>query len=120
MAQILNKKEDYEYFMKRSQSWKIVRLKAGFIRPKKTVVGTALRSQEVNNNLQRVTPGNILFVPQDIPNDRCLWRGNQKIEAKLDQMFNSESKTTGRKLMLWITAIICTRKPSHHMVAAII
>jgi hypothetical protein len=35
MAQILNKKEDYEYFMKRSIMEKPIRLEAGFIRPKK-------------------------------------------------------------------------------------
>jgi hypothetical protein len=31
------------------------------------------------------------------------YAGKDKFEAKLDEMFNSESKTTGRKLMLWIT-----------------
>jgi hypothetical protein len=35
-------------------------------------------------------------VPQDIQNDRSLW-GKDKFEAKLDEMFNSESKTTGRE-----------------------
>ena len=36
MAQILNKQEDYHYFMKRSQNWKnIFDWETGFMRPKK-------------------------------------------------------------------------------------
>ena len=121
MAQILNKKEDYEYFMKRSQSWKnLFDWKTGFIRPKKNGGWESpFDPREVNNNF---TEGNAwqytFFVPQDIPGMIEAYGGNQKFEAKLDQMFNSESKTTGRE-QVDVTGLIGQyahgNEPSHHM-----
>lgn len=121
MAQILNKKEDYEYFMKRSQSWKnLFDWKLGFIRPKKNGGwDSPFDPREVNNNF---TEGNAwqytFFVPQDIPGMIEAYGGNQKFEEKLDQMFNSESKTTGRE-QVDVTGLIGQyahgNEPSHHM-----
>ncbi len=100
MASILNKKEDYEYFMKRSQSWKnVFDWNTGFMRPKKNGGwDKPFDPKEINNNY---TEGNSwqysFFVPQDIPGMIEAYGGNDKFEAKLDEMFNSESKTTGRE-----------------------
>ena len=121
MAKILNKKEDYEYFMKRSQSWKnLFDWKTGFIRPKKNGGwDKPFDPKEVNNNY---TEGNAwqytFFVPQDIPGMIEAYGGNEKFEAKLDEMFNSESKTTGRE-QVDVTGLIGQyahgNEPSHHM-----
>lgn len=121
MAQILNKKEDYEYFMKRSQNWKnIFDWNTGFMRPKKNGGwDKPLDPREINNNF---TEGNSwqysFFVPQDIPGMIEAYGGNEKFEAKLDEMFNSESKTTGRE-QVDVTGLIGQyahgNEPSHHM-----
>ncbi len=121
MAMILNKKEDYEYFMKRSQSWKnVFDWNTGFMRPKKNGGwDKPFDPREINNNF---TEGNSwqysFFVPQDIPEMIAAYGGNDKFEAKLDEMFNSESKTTGRE-QVDVTGLIGQyahgNEPSHHM-----
>lgn len=121
MAQILNKKEDYEYFMKRSQSWKnIFDWETKFMRPKKNGGwDKPFDPREVNNNF---TEGNSwhysFFVPQDIPGMIEAYGGKDKFEAKLDEMFSAESKTTGRE-QVDVTGLIGQyahgNEPSHHM-----
>lgn len=121
MAMLLDKKEDYEYFMKRSQSWKnLFDWETGFIRPKKNGGwDKPFDPREVNNNF---TEGNAwqytFFVPQDIVGMIEAYGGNDKFEAKLDEMFNSESKTTGRE-QVDVTGLIGQyahgNEPSHHM-----
>jgi len=121
MAQILNKKEDYHYFMKRSQNWKnIFDWETGFMRPKKNGGwDKPFDPREVNNNF---TEGNSwqysFFVPQDIEGMIEAYGGKEKFEAKLDEMFNSESKTTGRE-QVDVTGLIGQyahgNEPSHHM-----
>ena len=121
MAQILNKKEEYQYFMKRSQNWKnIFDWETGFMRPKKNGGwDKPFDPREVNNNF---TEGNSwqysFFVPQDIEGMIQAYGGPEKFEAKLDEMFNSESKTTGRE-QVDVTGLIGQyahgNEPSHHM-----
>ncbi|MES2812862.1 MAG: GH92 family glycosyl hydrolase [Bacteroidota bacterium] len=121
MAQILNKKEDYVYFMKRSQSWKnVFNWETGFMQPKKNGGwDKPFDPREVNNNY---TEGNSwqysFFVPQDIQGLIAAHGGKEKFEAKLDEMFNSESKTTGRE-QVDVTGLIGQyahgNEPSHHM-----
>ncbi|CAM4290992.1 GH92 family glycosyl hydrolase [Flavobacterium terrigena] len=121
MAQILNHKEDYEYFMKRSQNWKnIFDKETGFMRPKKNGGWfSPFDAKEINNNF---TEGNSwhysFFVPQDIPGMIEAYGGPEKFEAKLDEMFTSESKTTGRE-QADVTGLIGQyaqgNEPSHHM-----
>jgi hypothetical protein len=75
--------------------------------------------REVNNNF---TEGNSwqysFFVPQDIEGMIQAYGGPEKFEAKLDEMFNSESKTTGRE-QVDVTGLIGQyahgNEPSHHM-----
>ncbi|WP_284651140.1 GH92 family glycosyl hydrolase [Flavobacterium terrisoli] len=121
MAMILNKKEDYNYFMQRSQSWKnVFDWNVGFMRPKKNGGwDKPFDPREVNNNF---TEGNAwhytFFVPQDIPGMIEAYGGADNFEAKLDEMFNSESKTTGRE-QVDVTGLIGQyahgNEPSHHM-----
>ncbi len=121
MAMILGKQEDCQYFMKRSQNWKnLFDWETGFIRPKKNGGWeTPFDPKEINNNF---TEGNAwqytFFVPQDIQGMIEAYGGNEKFEAKLDEMFNSESKTTGRN-QADVTGLIGQyahgNEPSHHM-----
>ena len=121
MALIVNKQEDYDYFMKRSQSWKnVFNRKLGFMRPKKNGGwDNPFDPREINNNF---TEGNSwqysFFVPQDIPGMIEAYGGSAKFETKLDEMFNSESKTTGRE-QADVTGLIGQyahgNEPSHHM-----
>ncbi|MGH2665461.1 GH92 family glycosyl hydrolase [Flavobacterium sp.] len=121
MAMLLDKQEDFQYFMKRSQSWKnIFDWNTKFMRPKKNGGwDKPFDAREVNNNF---TEGNSwqysFFVPQDISGMIEAYGGNEKFEAKLDEMFNSESKTTGRE-QADVTGLIGQyahgNEPSHHM-----
>jgi len=121
MAQLLNKQEDYQYFMQRSQNWKnLFDWETGFMRPKKNGGwDKPFDPREVNNNF---TEGNSwhysFFVPQDIYGMIEAYGGPEKFEAKLDEMFNSESKTTGRE-QADVTGLIGQyahgNEPSHHM-----
>ena len=121
MAKLLNKQEDYQYFMKRSQNWKnIFDWETGFMRPKKNGGwDKPFDPREVNNNF---TEGNSwqysFFVPQDIEGLIQAYGGPAKFEAKLDALFNAESKTTGRE-QVDVTGLIGQyahgNEPSHHM-----
>ncbi|WP_396218158.1 GH92 family glycosyl hydrolase [Flavobacterium sp.] len=121
MAQLLNKQEDYHYFMNRSQNWKnIFDWETGFMRPKKNGGwDKPFDPREVNNNF---TEGNSwqysFFVPQDIEGMIQAYGGPEKFEAKLDALFNAESKTTGRE-QVDVTGLIGQyahgNEPSHHM-----
>jgi predicted alpha-1,2-mannosidase len=122
MAKILGKSDDYQYFMKRAQAWKnVFDPNTGFMRPKKNGGwDKPFDPREINNNF---TEGNSwqysFFVPQDITGMIEAYGGNSKFEAKLDEMFNSESKTTGRE-QVDVTGLIGQyahgNEPSHHMV----
>ena len=121
MAQILKKYNDFSYFIKRSQNWKnIFDWNTGFMRPKKNGGwDKPFDPREVNNNY---TEGNAwhysFFVPHNINGMILTYGGNEKFEAKLDEMFNSESKTTGRE-QVDVTGLIGQyahgNEPSHHM-----
>jgi predicted alpha-1,2-mannosidase len=121
MALLLEKPEDYAYFMKRSQSWKnLFDAETGFMRPRKNGGwDTPFEPREVNNNF---TEGNAwhytFFVPQDIPGMITAYGGPEKFEAKLDEMFSAPSQTTGRE-QVDITGLIGQyahgNEPSHHM-----
>lgn len=121
MAWHLGKKDDCQYFMKRSQNWKnIFDPVTGFMRPKKNGGWEQpFDPREISNNF---TEGNSwhysFFVPQDISGMIEAYGGKEKFEAKLDQMFNAESKTTGRE-QVDVTGLIGQyaqgNEPSHHM-----
>lgn len=121
MAKILNKKEDYDYFMKRSQAWKnLYSPKTGFMQPRKN--GNWLEPfepREVNNNF---TEGNSwqysFFVPQDVEGLIAAHGGKGNFEKFLDGIFSAPEKTTGRE-QVDITGLIGQyahgNEPSHHI-----
>lgn len=121
MAKLLGKNEDYQYFMKRSQSWKnLFDPETHLMRPKKN--GAWLKpfdGREVNNNY---TEGNSwqysFFVPQDIYGLIEFHGGKENFEKKLDEMFSLPSATTGRE-QVDITGLIGQyaqgNEPSHHV-----
>jgi predicted alpha-1,2-mannosidase len=121
MAMILYHKEDYDYFMNRSQNWKnVFDWEKRFMRAKKNGGwDNPFDAKEINNNF---TEGNSwqysFFVPQDIQGMIAAYGGNEKFESKLDEMFTSESKTTGRE-QADVTGLIGQyahgNEPSHHM-----
>jgi len=121
LALKLNKKEDYAYYIKRAQSYKnVFDFKTGFMRPRKN--GNWLSPfdpKEVNNHF---TEGNSwqysFYVPQDIDGLIALHGGRNKFETKLDSLFSTSSKTSGRD-QADITGLIGQyahgNEPSHHM-----
>ncbi len=121
MAKILGKKEDYNYFMKRSQSWKnLYNPKNGFMQPRKN--GNWLEPfepREVNNNF---TEGNSwqysFFVPQDVEGFIAAHGGKANFEKFLDGIFSAPEQTTGRE-QVDITGLIGQyahgNEPSHHI-----
>jgi predicted alpha-1,2-mannosidase len=121
MAQLLNKKEDYLYFMERSQYWKnLFNWDNKFIQPKKNGGwDKPFDPKEVNNNFTEANAWQYtFFVPQDIQGMIEAYGGNEKFEAKLDEMFNSVSETSGRH-QVDITGLIGQyahgNEPSHHV-----
>jgi hypothetical protein len=121
MALILNKKDDYQYFMKRSQNWKnLYNPATGFIQARKN--GSWLEPfdpREVNNNF---TEGNSwhysYFVPQDIDGLIKIHGGKAKFEKFIDAIFSAPEQTTGRE-QVDITGLIGQyaqgNEPSHHI-----
>jgi predicted alpha-1,2-mannosidase len=121
MALILGKNEDYRYFMLRSQNWKnLFNKETGFIQPKKNGGwDKPFDPKEVNNNYTEANGWQYtFFVPQDIPGMIEAMGGNKNFEAKLDEMFNSVSETSGRH-QVDITGLIGQyahgNEPSHHV-----
>ncbi len=121
MAKLLHKKEDLDTYYKRSQNWKNVFDKeTGFMRPRKNGGWLSpFEPREVNNNF---TEGNswqyTFFVPQDISGLIEMMGGPDKFESKLDQLFTTSSKTTGREqpdISGLIGQYAHGNEPSHHM-----
>lgn len=121
MAQLLGKQEDYQYFMERSQYWKnLFNWDNKFIQPKKNGGwDKPFDPKEVNNNFTEANAWQYtFFIPQDIQGMIEAYGGEEKFEAKLDEMFNSVSETSGRH-QVDITGLIGQyahgNEPSHHV-----
>lgn len=96
MAKSLGKMEDYNYFMKRSESWKnLYDPQTGWIRPK-DVNGNwkdpfdpyQYENGFVEGNAAQVT----WFVPQDLPGLARLMGGTDKMANKLNQSFTEAAR----------------------------
>ncbi|MBK9284395.1 MAG: GH92 family glycosyl hydrolase [Sphingobacteriaceae bacterium] len=121
MAKKLNKQTDFLIYMNRAQAYKnMFDPKTGFMRPRKN--GNWLfpfDAKEVNNHF---TEGNSwqysFYVPQDIEGLIAMHGGKKKFETKLDSLFQTSSKTSGRT-QADITGLIGQyahgNEPSHHM-----
>ncbi|GAB0156960.1 hypothetical protein CHRYSEOSP005_22280 [Chryseobacterium sp. Alg-005] len=121
MAKILGKKEDYQYFMKRSQSWKnLYNPQNGFMQPRKN--GNwyePFEPREVNNNYTEGNSWHYSYsVQQDIPGLIAAHGGKEKFEQFIDAIFSAPEKTTGRE-QADITGLMGQyaqgNEPSHHI-----
>ncbi|MDQ1095183.1 putative alpha-1,2-mannosidase [Chryseobacterium sp. SORGH_AS909] len=121
MAKILGKKEDYQYFMKRSQNWKnLYNPENGFMQPRKN--GNWYQPfdpREVNNNYTEGNSWHYSYsVQQDIPGLIAAHGGKEKFEQFIDAIFAAPDKTTGRE-QVDITGLIGQyaqgNEPSHHI-----
>ncbi|MBB6370887.1 GH92 family glycosyl hydrolase [Chryseobacterium shigense] len=121
MAKILGKKEDYQYFMKRSQSWKnLYNPSSGFMQPRKN--GSwyePFDPREVNNNYTEGNSWHYSYsVQQDIPGLIAAHGGKEKFEQFIDAIFAAPDKTTGRE-QADITGLMGQyaqgNEPSHHI-----
>lgn len=120
-ARILNKKEDINIYLQRAQSYKnLFDPETSFMRPRKN--GNWLYPffpHEINNHF---TEGNSwhysFYVPHDIEGLIRLHGGKANFEKKLDELFSTSDKTTGRE-QADVTGLIGQyahgNEPSHHM-----
>jgi len=121
MAKSMGKTQDYNQFIYRAQSWKnLFDKQVGFFRAKKNgAFEKHFNPNEVNNYF---TEGNSwqysFYVPQDLETLIDLHGGKKDFELKLDQLFSSSTKTTGRT-QADITGLIGQyahgNEPSHHI-----
>lgn len=121
IAKKLNKKLDYDIYIKRAQAYKnVYDKKTGFMRPRKN--GNWLspfEPREVNNHYTEANSWQYtFFAPQDITGLINLMGGEKQFETKLDELFSANSATEGRT-QADITGLIGQyahgNEPSHHM-----
>lgn len=120
-AKTTGKDSVYNAYMVRAQSWKnIFNPQTGFMQPRSN--GGWLKDFDPNRVDNNFTEGNSwqysFFVPHDIHELIELMGGKENFENKLDELFTTDSKTTGRK-QADITGLIGQyahgNEPSHHM-----
>ncbi len=121
MAGLLGHEDDYRRFIQRAQFYRnVFDPEAGFARPRKN--GGWLRPfdpREVDFNFTEANSWQYsFFVPQDVSGLIELLGGKEKFARKLDELFATDSKTTGRE-QADITGLIGQyahgNEPSHHM-----
>jgi predicted alpha-1,2-mannosidase len=121
VARLLGETDDYRRYQARAQSYKNVFDPAtGFMRPRTN--GNWAEPFDPREVTFHFTEANAwqysFFVPQDVNGLIDAMGGREKFTAKLDQMFEAESKTTGRE-QADITGLIGQyahgNEPSHHM-----
>jgi predicted alpha-1,2-mannosidase len=121
MAKMLNKPDDYKEFIQRAQYWKNnynnqngfmqARANGGWFGP--------FEPTEINNNYTEGNSWQYSFLaPQDIEGLAARMGGKAAFEAKLDELFTTESKLSGRD-QADVTGLIGQyahgNEPSHHM-----
>ena len=121
MAKSLGKMEDYKTFIARAQSYKNIYDRiTGFMRAKSNETWfSPFDPAEVNFNYTEANGWQYNFyVPQDIGGLTMLMGGRDNFGQKLDLLFSTNSKTTGRE-QADITGLIGQyahgNEPSHHM-----
>ncbi len=121
MAQKLGRKDVYNTFIKRAQSYKnVFDQTTGFMRPRWNGGWFApFDPAEVNNHFTEANSWQYSFyVPQDIDGWIKIMGGKPKALAKLDELFTTSSQTSGRE-QADITGLIGQyahgNEPSHHM-----
>jgi predicted alpha-1,2-mannosidase len=121
VAQYLNNEEDYQYYMMRSNAWRnLLDPETKLMRPRKNGGWlTPFEPSEVNNHFTEANAWQYsFFVPHDIEGMIEQMGGKEQFEAKLDELFSTSNKTTGRT-QVDITGLIGQyahgNEPSHHM-----
>ncbi len=121
MARLLGRDEDYQRFIRRAQYYKnVFDAESGFMRPRTNGNWlTPFDPREVDFNFTEANSWQYsFFVLQDISGLVELMGGKDQFALKLDQLFEAESKTTGRE-QADITGLIGQyahgNEPSHHM-----
>jgi predicted alpha-1,2-mannosidase len=121
MAQKLGRKDVYNTFIKRAQSYKnVFDPVTGFMRARWNGGWfTPFDPSEVNNHFTEANSWQYSFyVPQDIDGWIKLMGGKPKALARLDELFSTSSQTSGRE-QADITGLIGQyahgNEPSHHM-----
>lgn len=121
VAQKLKKDDDYNTFIKRSQSWKnVFDPQSRFMRARKNGDWqNPFDPREVNNNFTEANSWQYSFyVPHDIEGLISAYASKSLFEKQLDKLFTTSSKTTGRT-QSDITGLIGQyahgNEPSHHM-----
>jgi predicted alpha-1,2-mannosidase len=112
---------DYKNFIRRAQAYKnLLDVQSGFMRPRKNGNWISpFDPREVNNNFTEANSWQYSFyTPQDISGYIQLLGGKERMERKLDSLFNETSETTGRD-QSDITGLIGQyahgNEPSHHI-----
>jgi len=121
VARMLGKTADYERYSARAQSYKnVFDSSAGFMRPRSN--GNWLEPFDPREVTFGFTEANswqyTFFAPQDVSGLIALMGGRRQFAEKLDQLFATDSRTTGRE-QVDITGLIGQyahgNEPSHHM-----
>ena len=121
VARRLGETADYNRYLARAQSYKnVFDPEIGFMRPRTNGNWTEpFDPREVTFHFTEANAWQYtFFVPQDVNGLIDLMGGRDKFARKLDQMFEAESRTTGRE-QADITGLIGQyahgNEPSHHM-----
>lgn len=121
VAAMLGQTADERLYLQRAASYRnLFDPVSGFMRPRLNGDFIArFDPHEVNNHYTEANAWQYsFFVPQDLPGLIRLMGGPEQAEAKLDGLFNAQSKTTGRS-QADITGMIGQyahgNEPSHHM-----
>lgn len=120
-AQRMKNKEDYNYYMKRSQSWRnLFDAKTGFFRPRlNNSFVEPFDPNEVNFHYTEANAWQYsLAVQQDVPGLIEAFGGDKKFIQHLDSLFSVSSKTSGRDqsdISGMIGQYAQGNEPSHHM-----
>jgi predicted alpha-1,2-mannosidase len=121
MAQMLGRTDDYRRYLRRAQFYQnLFDRESGFMRPRSNGGWLSpFDPREVSFNFTEANSWQYtFFVPQDISGLIALMGGKEKFARHLDELFTTESQTTGRE-QADITGLIGQyahgNEPSHHM-----
>ncbi|MFI5137846.1 MAG: GH92 family glycosyl hydrolase [Sphingobacteriales bacterium] len=121
MAKMLNKPDDYNEFIKRAQYWKNnFNNQNGFMEARANGGWhTPFEPTEINNNFTEGNSWQYSFLaPQDVESLADRMGGKAAFEAKLDELFNTNAKLSGRQqddVSGLIGQYAHGNEPSHHM-----
>jgi predicted alpha-1,2-mannosidase len=121
VAKFLKKEKDYHYHIKLALGYRtLFDPTTGFMRPRENGNWlTPFDAKQINNHFTEGNGWHYNFaVPFDVEGLIRLHGGEKKFEQKLDELFSTDSKTTGRD-QVDVTGLIGQyahgNEPSHHM-----